>query len=121
MAEGSARLIEGIERLGPNWVVARVQFLLDAWGRLDPSDRATALEAARAAGEEGARRVARELRELFALDAADQRATPLEIIRSLRREVTKVLADAGVPHVERDPYDARAFPDDVYDLSLIHI
>jgi hypothetical protein len=40
----------------------------------------------------------------------------LVIVRSLREEATQVLRAAGVPEVERDPYDARAFPDDVYGI-----
>src|SRR4051812_40110416 len=114
MAEGAARLVDGVERLGADWVVARVRFVVDAWGRLTAERRAATMDAARAAGESGSNRVARELRELFELDPRAQRATPLQIIRSLRREVTMVLANAGVPEVERDSYDARAFPDDVY-------
>ena len=55
---------------------------------------------------------------MFELDPAAQRATPLEIIRSLRREATEVLQAAGVPEVVRDPYEVRAFPDDVYGIVL---
>src|SRR4051794_14788402 len=116
MAEGAARLVAGVERFGSDWVVAVVAQILDAWGRLDATDYATALEAARRAGNEAAARVAEELRTLFAHDPADQRATPLEIIRSLRREPTAVLRETGVPEVERDAYDVRAFPDDVYGI-----
>ena len=66
----------------------------------------------------GAARVEGELRALFALDPAAQRATPLEIIRSLRREAGEVLRAAGVPEVVRDPFETRAFPDDVYGIVL---
>ncbi len=59
-----------------------------------------------------------ELQDLFALDPSAQRATPLEIIRSLRREATAVLAAAGVPDVVRDEFETRAFPDDVYGIVV---
>ena len=36
--------------------------------------------------------------------------------RLSRSEATAVLADAGVPPVERDEYDERAFPDDLYGI-----
>ena len=55
---------------------------------------------------------------MFALDPAAQRVTPLEIIRSLRREAAAVLREAGVPEVVRDPFETRAFPDDVYGIVL---
>ncbi|MDQ1382423.1 MAG: hypothetical protein QOJ71_3142 [Actinomycetota bacterium] len=118
MAEGATRLIEAVTRLGPSWVVRAVTGLVDAYGRLDARARAMAVAAATEAGTRAAARVAEELRELFELDPAAQRATPLEIIRSLRREATEVLQAAGVPQVVRDPYESRAFPDDVYGIVL---
>jgi hypothetical protein len=118
MAEGEARLIEGVTRLGPRWVVRAVTGLIDAYGRLDAAAGVAAVTAATEAGAQAGARVADELRGLFALDPAAQRATPLEIIRSLRREATEVLRAAGVPEVVRDPFEARAFPDDVYGIVL---
>ena len=53
---------------------------------------------------------------MFALDPAAQTATPLEIVRSAYREPTAVLVSAGVPAVERDGFDERAWPDDRYGL-----
>ena len=55
-------------------------------------------------------------RALFAVDPVDHRATPLEIVRSLRREPTQLLARSGVPPVPRDQYETRSFPDDVYGI-----
>jgi hypothetical protein len=118
MAEGATRLIDGVTRLGPSWVVRAVTGLVDAYGRLDAESRVAAAAAAIEAGARAAARVADELRRLFELDPAAQRATPLEIIRSLRREATEVLQAAGVPEVVRDPYEVRAFPDDVYGIVL---
>jgi len=118
MAQGAGRLIDGVARLGPAWVVRAVTGVVDAWGRLEAPARAEALSAASAAGATAAARVDAELRALFALDPAAQRATPFEIIRSLRREATDVLRGAGVSEVVRDPFEVRAFPDDVYGIVL---
>lgn len=118
MAEGAELLVDGVARLGAAWVVRVVTGLIDAWGRLDAAARGSAITAAAAAGAEGAARVEAELRALFALDPAGQRATPLEIIRSLRREAGEVLRAAGVPEVVRDPFETRAFPDDGYGIVL---
>ena len=118
MADGAARLTDGVARLGRAWVVTAVTGLLDAWGRLDPAARAEAVTAAGAAGERAAARVVGELGDLFALDPALQRVTPLEVIRTLRREASEVLRAAGVPEVVRDPFEIRAFPDDVYGIVL---
>ena len=118
MAEGAQRLVAGVERFGAAWVVRTVTALVDAWGGLSPAARADTVAAATTAGPPAAARVATELQALFALDSAAQRATPLEIIRSLRREATDVLRAAAVPEVVRDPFEERAFPDDVYGIVL---
>jgi hypothetical protein len=114
--ETGGAIIAGVAREVPSWVVAQVERLLDAWGRAADDARARATADAAQAGEAAARRVCDELDALFALDPAGQRATPLEIVRTVYREPTGVLADAGVPDVERDPFDERSWPDDRYDL-----
>jgi hypothetical protein len=58
-----------------------------------------------------------DLRALLATDIDDQRGTPLTVLRRAVRFPTALLAAAGVPAVDRDPYDAQAFPEDVYGLS----
>ncbi len=118
MTQGAALLIDGVARLGPAWVVRSVTALIDAWGELDDRTRAGAIAAATVAGGRAATRVETELRSLFELDPAGQRATPLEIIRSLFREASEVLRAAGVPAVVRDPFETRAFPDDPYGIVL---
>lgn len=123
MAEGAARLVAGVEQLGSAWVVAAVTGIVDAWAEangdgLDPPTHADTLAAAQIAGDAATERVAAELRAFFATDPAAQRVTPLEIIKSLRYEATAVLRAAGIPEVERDEFEARAFPDDVYAIVL---
>ena len=116
LAEASAALLDGVGRALPLWAARSADGLLGAWGRLGSDRRREVVEEARAAGEAAARRVAAELGELFALDAAEQRATPLEIIRTAVVEPTAVLAGAGLPDVVRDPFDEQAWPDDRFGL-----
>ncbi len=108
MDEAAAGIVEGVQRLGADWVVAAV--------RAVAGDERDVEKNARAAGEVATARVVAELQALFAEAPERQRATPLEIVRSLRREATVLLAELGVPPVPRDPYDARAFPDDLYGI-----
>ena len=56
------------------------------------------------------------LSALFDLDVEEQRATPLEVVRTAYREPTALLHEVGVPPVVRDAFDERAWPDDVYGL-----
>jgi hypothetical protein len=116
LAEASAALVDGVGRAVPAWAVRSADGLLAAWGGLDAGRRREVVEAAREAGERAARRVAAELAGLLALDPAEQRATPLEIIRTAVVEPTEVLAAAGMPDVVRDPFDERWWPDDRFGL-----
>jgi hypothetical protein len=109
-------IVAGVERSIPAWVVAQVRRMVDAWGRLDEAERARAEREARDAGADASARVGAELRALMALDPAEQRATPLEIVRSATREPTAVLEGLGIPPVVREEFDERSFPDDHYGL-----
>ncbi len=117
LAETGAAIIAGVAREAPRWVIASVGRLLDAWGRAEDDVRDHAIGEASPAGERAARRVGARLELLLATDPGEQRATPLEIVRTLYIEPTEILVAAGVPAVVRDPFDERAWPDDRYDLA----
>jgi hypothetical protein len=114
-ASGDA-ILAGVAAGLRGWVQDQVRRILDAWGRADADARVTALEAATTAGAEAAERVTGDLKRLFALDPAEQSATPLEIVRTAFAEPTAILDTAGVPPVERDAFDERAWPGDRYGL-----
>ena len=116
LEEASAALLDGVARAVPDWAARAADTLLSAWGRVDPDRQREVVAAAREAGERAAQRVADELAGLLALDPAEQRATPLEIIRTAVVEPTEVLAGAGLPDVVRDPFEERAWPDDRFGL-----
>ena len=117
LAAVSSEIVAGVERELPGWAVREVGRILEAWGRLDPSQLDVAVERATASGTAAAARVGGQLRELFAQDPAEQRETPLQIVRRATMEPTAVLAGLGIPEVVRDPFDVRANPSDVYDLT----
>lgn len=117
MAAAERTIAAGVDATVAAWAERAVERILDAWGRLDDGARAAATAAARAAGEQTRSRLGDELAALFATPVERQRTTPLEIVRGAGREATAVLAGLGIPPVERDPFDARVFPDDVYDLA----
>jgi hypothetical protein len=119
LADAGGHLVEGVERALPDWAERRVADLLAAWG--GPVDPAPVRAAARAAGADAAARISAALRELFAQDPDDQRVTPLQLIRTAHRELTPVLAEAGIPEIVRDEYAVRAWPDDVYGLVIEHL
>ncbi len=116
LEETGAEIVTGVARHVPVWVVEQVERVLLAWGRLDAPRLDETREAAILAGAVAARRVTAELGELLRVDPELQASTPLEIVRTIYREPTGVLAAAGVPPVVRDAFDERAWPEDVYGL-----
>ena len=107
-------LADGIEAVLGKWVVRCVVELMTAWsGSVDPEVRAAAEEA----GERCRVEVGSEVRTLLLTDIDAQRGTPLAILRRAVSYPTEVLAGAGVPHVVRDSFAERMFPDDVYGLA----
>lgn len=116
LEETGAAIVAGVERQVPGWAAAQVERLLEAWGRAPADARMRAEAQSAEAGAAAARRIVAELRALFAVDPAQQQATPLEVVRTVYREPTAVLAAAGVPPIVRDEFDERAWPDDVYGL-----
>jgi hypothetical protein len=116
LEETGAAIVAGVERQVPGWVQTQVERLLDAWGRAPAETRVRAEAQSVEAGTAATRRTVDQLRALFAVDPTRQQATPLEIVRTVYREPTAVLAAAGVPPIVRDEFDERAWPDDVYGL-----
>ncbi|HZP28374.1 MAG TPA: hypothetical protein VFC99_05445 [Acidimicrobiia bacterium] len=121
LAETATAIVAGVEAALPGWVERGIARIVVAWGRLDAAAEARVGAAAGPAGRAAAARVGASLRELFSLDPAEQAATPLEVVRSAYREPTSVLADAGIPPVERDAFHERSWPDDVYGLVPEHL
>lgn len=114
LARYGQALAEGIERALPGWVVANVERLLVAWfGVADPA----VVEHAEAAGSAASAEVGPQVRALLDQDVDQQRTTPLALVRGAVHHPTAVLADAGVPPVQRDALAVKQHPDDVYDLT----
>ena len=114
VAEHALALADGIEAVLDKWVARCVVELVTAWsGSVDPEVRAAAEEA----GERCRVEVGAEVRTLLLTDIDAQRGTPLAILRRAVSYPTEVLASAGVPHVVRDSFAERMFPDDVYGLA----
>jgi hypothetical protein len=108
LAAIAGRLADDLEARIRPWLVRSI--LTRGAGAVD---RATATVVADSVAND----VMPRLRQLLGTDVDEQRTNPLSIIRSSLGPATAVLASHGVPPAERDPFVARAFPDDVYDLS----
>jgi hypothetical protein len=99
----------------PRWVQRVVAERWDQWkGEPLPPE---VDDATREAADSAVASVIEPLRSLLAEDVADQRSSPLEVLRGAVLFPTRVLAAAGVPEVRRDEQAERLFPDDPYDLT----
>lgn len=114
LARYGAVLADGVEAAMPAWVVRSVEGIWRAWsGTADPEVTAAAEQAGLAAQADVGPRV----RALLAADVDEQRANPLALVREAVRYPTAVLAESGVPPVERDAQAVEQHPDDHYDLT----
>ncbi len=112
-AAGNA-LADAIVRALPAWVLGCVnKFAADIAS--EESQRVAQLVAD--AGTGAAAAVEPPLRKLLAAPIDEQRSTPLTIVRTAVQFPTAVLQALGVAPIERDPFDARAFPLDLYGIS----
>lgn len=109
----SAALIAAVDRVAAQWVVRSVVETANAI--LPGSGTALAGEAERA-GERARVELVERLTELLGRDVEAQRRGPLEVLRDAVSYPSAVLRAAGIPAAERDEFEVRAFPDDVYGL-----
>ena len=115
MEPHATALADAVDVALPRWVERSVTRIMVAWQGGSPD--ATVVDAARDAGRRAAEEVGAEVRALLATDIDEQWTTPLSLLRAAVRYPTRVLEDAGVPPVERDPIQERLLPGDIYDLS----
>jgi len=117
MASSATAIIDGVRTHAAAYALRRATEILDAWAGEPAEGRDVTGTKLLDAAAVAAQRVLDELEQLLAADPAEQRYTPLEIVRTLRREPSEVLAAAGVPPIVRDPFEERALPDDPYGLA----
>ena len=108
-------LADAVEVALPGWVERSVTRIMAAW--LGRAPDAGVVEAAQEAGRRAAAEVGAEVRALLEADIDEQWTTPLSLLRAAVRYPTEVLREAGVPPVERDPFQEKLVPGDLYDLS----
>jgi hypothetical protein len=114
LAEYAETLADSIEAALPGWVVRSVDRIMVAWSGTSSEEIAAA---SRVLGERAAADIGPELRRLLATDIDEQWTTPLDLVRSAVRYPTALLAELGVPAVERDEFSVQRFPQDIYGLS----
>ena len=110
----SAQLAEAVDAVLVDWVCNSVTDRATSAGlSLDQAQ----LERAALAGEQCRLDISVKMRALLQADLDAQQGSPLSLLRSSTGYATAVLQSAGVPEVQRDEFEQRAFPEDVYGLA----
>ena len=110
-------LVAAVDAVVEEWLTALAVGTMQRLGGV-PSE--TFREHARVAATEGAAETMRRLRDALSIDVDSQRVNPLQILRDAVRFPTAVLNEAGVVAPERDEFDQRINPDDVYGICPAH-
>lgn len=113
MDDYSARLLQSVTAVAGPWAARLVDERLTANGLLGLVPEESRLSAV----TETERLAIEGLRELLELDAEQQRTNPLAVLRAATAPIGRFLASVGATLVERDEFDQRSFPDDVYGLA----
>lgn len=110
-------LIDAVEQVVEAWLVRLAETVFVARnGVLTGDFRRTAQAAAR----EGAAWTVARLRDVLEVDVDSQRVNPLQILREAVRFPTHVLLSAGIPTPQRDEFDKKINPDDIYGIGPAH-
>lgn len=108
MDSPAAQLLDTAERVTPEWA----RSLIERVGKSGIED-SRAQKTVQAVTEQ----VQLALRQLLATDPESQRSNPLTVFRQATAPITALLTDLGIPPVQRDEFEQRSFPDDIYGLS----
>ena len=106
-----ADLVRAVDEGIVEWVLMTVTQVATA--QLDTVPAGLAAQA-RIAGETVRAEVVPRMTALVSTDVDEQRSTPLSLVRDAQAHVTRVLREADVPPVARDPFDKELLTDDVY-------
>ena len=110
-------LIVAIDQVAEPWLENLVLRVVATRGI--PIDDALRLEASIAA-REGRQWVGERLRVALEIDVDAQRLNPLQILREAVRFPTQVMQRFGIRAANRDEYDEKINPDDIYGICPAH-
>jgi hypothetical protein len=108
MDSPATKLLEIAGQVAPQWADRLLQRVIPTGG-LNAEELTSVAEQVRTA-------LITDLRQLLEKDPAEQRTNPLTIFRRATAPITALAQRVGVPPVQRDEFEMRSFPDDIYGL-----
>ena len=112
MDDYSARLLQVTKEVVDAWSLRLLQGTVIARGSALPLTSEMCDEVTTSVRQD----VTVSLSELLTTDVLAQRVNPLTIFRSATQPITDALLAIGVPSVQRDEFNVRSFPLDVFAL-----
>jgi len=113
----TADLIDAIDKVVEGWLVRVAETVFVGRNGVLTGDFR---RAAQAAAREGATWTMTKLHAALEVDVDAQRVNPLQILRDAVRFPTEALLAAGIPTLQRDEFDVKINPDDVYGIGPAH-
>lgn len=113
----TADLIDAIDTVVEAWLVRVAETVFVAGNGVLTDDFRRAVQAV---AREGATWTMAKLHVALEVDVDAQRVNPLQILRDAVRFPTEVLLAAGIPTPQRDEFDVKINPDDVYGIGPAH-
>lgn len=113
----TADLIDAIDKVVEGWLVRVAETVFVGRNGVLTGDFR---RAAQAAAREGATWTMTKLHAALEVDVDAQRVNPLQILRDAVRFPTALLVVAGIPAPQRDEFDVKINPDDVYGIGPAH-
>lgn len=114
LSEYSQRLFDACVVAIPEWITNRIQHVcLVSGGAVPEIVRAKIVDVAHATQVQ----VQIDLMALLSVDVDAQRTNPLQVLRGSTLMATALLIEAGIPPAQRDEFEVRSMPDDMFALG----
>ena len=114
LSEYSQTLFDTCVVAVPEWITNRIQHVCLMSGGVVPEIVTTKVAGVAHATQA---QVQIDLMALLSVDVDAQRTNPLQVLRGSTLMATALLIEAGIPPAQRDEFEVRSMPDDMFALG----
>ena len=114
LSEYSQTLFDTCVVAVPEWITNRIQHVCLMSGGVVPEIVTTKVAGVARATQA---QVQIDLMALLSVDVDAQRTNPLQVLRGSTLMATALLIEAGIPPAQRDEFEVRSMPDDMFALG----
>ena len=114
LSEYSQRLFDACVVAVPEWITNRIHNVCLMSSGIIPEIVTTKVAGVAQATQA---QVQIDLKALLSVDVDAQRTNPLQVLRGSTLMATALLIEAGIPPAQRDEFEVRSMPDDMFALG----